>query len=188
MYTKSRAGATLSQPVACSTGRGALLFRPNHDHEQADSINGNATAPQPLSMTVPSGERRSLAGRFRDGLRCGDSGAVLEKAAVEVKGVALSNEVHAGREQHGNSAPGRCFFLSRSRPECSRPCTRTRASYRAGFLFDSASLEGSLLQQKTARLERQKKPAFPCVMSTSARCASSSALTGKRIVIFTSIA
>jgi hypothetical protein len=35
----------------------------------------------------------ALAARGRDGLRCGDSGAVLEKAAVEVRGVALSNGV-----------------------------------------------------------------------------------------------
>ena len=161
MYSKSRAGATLSQPVGCATARGALLFRPNHDHEQADSIRGNATAPQPLSMTVPSDERRLPAVRGGGGLRCGDPGAVLEKAAVEVKGVALSNEVRPGGEQHGNSAAARCFFPGRSRLECSRPCTLTRSSYRAAFLFDSASLEGSLLRWKTAGLSVKKSPLFP---------------------------
>jgi hypothetical protein len=38
-------------------------------------------------------EPMTLAGRGGNRLRCGDSGAVLDKAAVEVRGVALLNGV-----------------------------------------------------------------------------------------------
>jgi hypothetical protein len=47
--------------------------------------------PQPLSRVVLNVESMALAGRGRDGLRRGDSDVVLEKAAVEVRGVALFN-------------------------------------------------------------------------------------------------
>jgi hypothetical protein len=47
--------------------------------------------PQPLSRVVLNVEAIALAGRGRDWLRRGNSGAVLEKAAVEVRGVALFN-------------------------------------------------------------------------------------------------
>ncbi|WP_176078926.1 hypothetical protein [Paraburkholderia tuberum] len=56
----------------------ALLLRPNHDHEHADSSVGSSTAPQPLSMTDLNGERAA---------------AMREKAAVEVRGIALLSGV-----------------------------------------------------------------------------------------------
>lgn len=89
MYAKSRAGATLSQPVGCALTRGELL-RPNHDHEQADSINGSAIVPHRLRTVEVSDERVEInSGDGSGPLRCGDAGAVLEEAAVEVRGVTL---------------------------------------------------------------------------------------------------
>jgi hypothetical protein len=44
-------------------------------------------------MADLNGDRGALAERGRDGLRCGGSGVVLEKAAVEIRGVALLNGV-----------------------------------------------------------------------------------------------
>jgi hypothetical protein len=49
--------------------------------------------PQPLSTVALNVEPMTLAERGKNGLRCGGSGAVLEKAAVEVRGVALLNGV-----------------------------------------------------------------------------------------------
>ena len=88
MYEKSRAGATLSEPPGWVTAR-AELFRPNHDHEQADNINGSAIVPHPLRTVHVNGERAKSGDCGADALRCGDAGAVLGKAAVEVRGVTL---------------------------------------------------------------------------------------------------
>lgn len=90
--------------MGCAAARCALGFRPNHDHEHADSINGSAITPQPLSTVDLKGECVGLSGG-RDGFRCEDSGAVLENAAVEVRGVTLLKEVIPVDMQHGNSDP-----------------------------------------------------------------------------------
>ncbi|MFL9962941.1 hypothetical protein PQR02_18010 [Paraburkholderia sediminicola] len=48
-------------------------------------------------MVELNGERAALVERGKGRPGCGDSGVVLEKAAIEVRGVALFNGVNSAR-------------------------------------------------------------------------------------------